>query len=188
MATDTDIVNQAIIMMGGNQPPVTGTAPSFDDSAAGKAAAALYRPCVATVARQFAFEFGRQYSVLTVTGNTPPDGWAQEYFYPVTAVQVWQVKPAGVVDKFDPIPGNWVIGNAIVSGVQRKVIWTNIAGAVGVYHDNPVPDAWDPLFREAVVRLLASEIAIALAGKPDTSQLLLQSGAQFETIAEARDS
>lgn len=186
--TSTDVANQAIFMMGDNQAPVTGVSPTFDDSAAGKALRYLYAPCVQFVGRQFGWDFARSAVSLALSGNTAPFGWAFEYLYPTNGVQVWQITPATIADAFNPSPVNWVVGNALVTAVQKKVIWTDQASARAYYNNNPTEDTWDAGFREAVVRLLASELALAIAGKPDASQVLLQSGGAVEKIAEGRDS
>jgi hypothetical protein len=181
------IVNEALQMMGGNQSPVTGSAPDFDTSTSGVAAKYLYNPCVAFVARQFEWDFARFTGELNLSGNDAPDGWAFEYLYPEDAVQVWQVKPA-TTDPNDPLPTTWVRGNAQVTGSQTAVIWTDVEDAVAVYNNNPMPTIWDAGFHQAVVRLLASEFAIALAGRPGASQALLSSAAMMSEIAKARDS
>jgi len=186
--TSTDIANQALMEMGGNQPPVTGLAPTFDDSAAGKALQKLYVPCVQFVGRQFGWDFARAAVALTLSGNAAPLGWTLEYLYPTGGVQVWQITPAALTDANNPLPVNWAVGNASVNGTQRKVIWTDQANARAYYNNNPTEDTWDAGFREAVVRLLASELSLAVAGKPDAAQVLLQSGADMEKIAEGRDS
>lgn len=182
--TSTDIANRAIQMMGDNQPPVTGVAPNFDSSTAGIALSKLYAPCVRTVARQFEWDFGRKTGALTLTGNTPIL-FTYEYNYPTNAVQVWQIR-SPTVDAYNPVPENFIVANNVVSGSTVRVIQTNVANAQAIYDSNPPESAWDDLFAEAVVRLLASELAIALGGKPDTSQVLLQSGAAFEAIGEQR--
>lgn len=182
--TSTDIANQALQLMGQNEPAVTGVAPTFDDSKAGVALQSLYQPCVNTVARQFGWDFGRNVATLSTTGNTAPVGWTYEYLYPTNAVEVWQLVPTSLTDANDPVPYNWATGNALVGGIQKKVIWANLANAKVVYNNAPTEDTWDALFREAVVRLLASELAIALAGKPDTSTVLLESGSAFERLGE----
>lgn len=174
------------MLMGGNQPPVTGLAPTFDNSTAGKALQYLYAPCVATVARQFGWDFGRSIVNLTVTGNAPPVGWTFEYVYPSNGVELWQLQPPSLSDPNNPLPVNWSVGNAEVSSIQTKVIWTNLANAVAAYHNNPTEATWDPGFREAVARLLASELALAIGGKPDVAQMMLESAAAMETQAEGR--
>ena len=184
--TSNDIVNQAIQLFGNNQPRVTGNAPNFDSSPTGKAAALLYGPCVQTVGRQFGWDFARNSFALAPTGNVAPFPWAYEYTYPANGIEIWQLLPATVADPNDPLPVNWSVGNTVVGSIQTKVIWTNQSGAVAIYNNNPTESTWDPLFREAVVRLLASELGMALAGRPETSQNLLESGAAFESLGESR--
>ena len=185
--TSNDIANQAILILGDDQPFVQGNAPTFDQSAAGKALQKLYAPCVATVQRQFGWDASRNAIALALTGNTPPmPGWQYEFAYPGNGIEVWQLMPPVLTDPNNPLPVNWDVGNNQVAGTQTKVIWTNLQNAQAVYNNNPTEAVWDALFRETVVRLLASELAIALAGKPDTSQLLLDSGAAFGNLGEQR--
>lgn len=188
MTTATDIVNQALQLIGDNQPAVTGTAPTFDSSPAGVAAARLYAPCVQTVGRLFEWDMARNTVTLVASGNTPPFNWAHEYLYPTNGVEVWQIAPSTLSDPNNPLPVNWVVANVLVSGVQRKVIHTEQANAVAVYNNNPGPDVWDAGFREAVVRLLASELAVAVAGKPETAANLLESFNAFVAAAKMRES
>ena len=99
MATATDIVNQALQLMGGNQPPVTGVAPAFDTSVAGVAAAALYYPSVPDGGAPVSSgDFTRATVDLVKTGNAAPFPWSQEYAYPPNAVQVW----AGRAERRNP--------------------------------------------------------------------------------------
>ena len=181
-----DIANQAIMMFGDDTPPVSGQAPTFDDSTAGKALKKLYTPCVQTVAKQFGWDFARNNVTLSLSGNAAPIGWAYEYTYPSMSVEVLQVLPATLADPNNPLPVNWAVGNSLVSSVQTKVIWSNQVGALALINNAPSEATWDALFREAVVRLLASELADALAGKPDTASRYLDSGAAFETLGEGR--
>jgi hypothetical protein len=185
--TSNDIANRAILMVGDNQPPVTGVAPTFDDSTAGQALQYLYAPCVAMVQRQFEWDASRNTVSLTLSGNAAPAGWIYEYLYPTNGIEVWQLQPATLGDPNNPLPQNWIVANALVSGTQRKVIQSNLINAVAIYNNNPSEDTWDSLFSESVVRLLASELAIAIAGKPETSQLGLESGSAFLNVAKGRD-
>jgi hypothetical protein len=66
------------------------------------------------------------------------------------------------------------------------VIWSNQQNAVAIYHNNPSESTWDPLFQQAVVRLLASAMAMALKGKPDIAAAMLDSGSAFESLGESR--
>ncbi len=186
--TSQEVANQALLELGGNQPPVTGNAPTFDDSTCGKALRYLYTPCVQFVGRQFGWDFARSIVALTLSGNVAPFPYSLEYIYPVGGVQVWQLIPPTLADPNNPAPVNWTVGNALVAAVQTKVIWSDLVGARAAYNNAPNENTWDPGFREAVVRLLASELALAIAGKPDASQVLLQSAGAIEKTAEGRDS
>ena len=179
------VANQAIQYIGDDQPAVQGTFPGFDNSTAGLALQKLYGPCVQTVARQFGWDFARQTVALTLSGNAAPIGFSYEYLYPGT-VEVWQLQPSAVADANNPLPQNWSVGNTLVAGQPTKVIWSNLQNAEATYNSNPVEAVWDPIFREAVVRLLASELSMAIGGRPDLGESLLQSGAAFESIGEGR--
>jgi hypothetical protein len=187
MITSNDIANQAIMLVGDNQPLVTGQAPNFDTSTAGVALQKLYGPVVQTVGRQFAWDMARNTIALTLSGSTPPFPWTFEYFYPTNGIEVWQVHPDNLGDVNNPVPINWNVANNIILGQQQRVIWCNLANAQATYNNNPNENTWDSLFREAVVRLLASELAMAVAGKPDAAQSYLESGGAFESIGEARE-
>lgn len=183
--TSNDVANQALAMIGDNIPPVMGQAPAFDASAAGQALARLYLPCYQTVAKEHGWDFARAVFALALSGNVAPSEWAFEYLYPPAAIEIMQMRPASP-DPNNPLPVTWSIGNTLVSGIQTKVIWTNLANAAGIVNDAPSEATWDAGFREAMVRLLASELAMALFGRPDTAEQYLQSGGAFETIAEGR--
>lgn len=187
--TSVDIANEALQLMGGNQPALAGEFPNFTgNSALANAANLLYGPCVAAVGRQFAWDFARSTAALALSGNVAPYPWTLEYLYPDGAIEVWQVFPATETDPNDPLPVNYVTANAGVGApqVQRRVIHTNLADALCIFNNNPAASTWDSTFRAAVVRLLASEFAMAIGGKPDTMQTLLESGSAFEQVAEAR--
>lgn len=185
--TSNTVVNRAIQLYGDDQAPVKGQAPTFDNSAAGVAAAALYAGVVQTVGRKFGWDFSRNTVQLALTGNTPPPQWDFEYVYPTNGVEIRQLMPAAIADKNDPLPIRWTVGNDIVNNVATKVIFSNLANALATYSNQPPEALWDAGFTEAVVRLLASEMAMAIAGRPDTSQNLLTSGQMFEGELESRD-
>ena len=184
--TSTQVANEAIQLMGDNTPLVTGVAPNFDTSPAGIAMAQIYAPTVAAVMRQFQWDQSRKVAALTLTGNSAPFPWEYEYYYPSDAVEVWQVAPASLSDSYDPLPVNWSVGNDVVSGSQVKCVFANISGAQAIYNNNPTESTWDPSFTEAVVRMLASKLAMAIGGRSDTADSLMQSGAQAEQVAETR--
>ena len=186
MVTSRDIVNEAIQLIGNNQPAVTGNAPGFDGSPAGVAAAAIYGSVVATVARQFNFDFERNTVALAASGTTAPLPWSYEYLYPPAAVDVWHVMPAVVADLNNPLPTQWVVANVTVNSIPTKVIHCNLPAAQAVIANLPGESLWDSLFRQAVVRLLASELATAIAGRPDTARDAFETAAQFAEAGSGR--
>jgi hypothetical protein len=183
-----DIANEAVVMMGGNAPAITGVAPNFDSSTLGKIAARIYASTVAMIARQFAWDFARTVAALATSGNAAPFPWTYEYVYPAGCVQVWQIAPAALVDPNNPLPTEWAIGVAQIAGVQSKVIWSNVQTAQAIFNGNPAESTWDALFRQSVVRALASAFAMGAAGKPDVAQTMLEGAGTFESLGERRDS
>lgn len=188
-ANSNSVANQALEIMGGNQPLVSGFAPSFDNSTAGIVLQQIYVPTVQTVARTFGYDFARRIVTLTASGNPAPYpyGVAGEFLYPANGIEVWQLMPSVIVDENNPLPQTWVIGNTLVSGVQTKVIWTSIVAPQATYNNNPSEAVWDSLFLEAVVRLLASKLGMALAGRPDTEASNLQTSGVFAQANQKRN-
>lgn len=184
--TSNDVANEALQLIGDNAPSVSGQNPTWDGTTAGVALSKLYSAVVATVARQWGWDLARNTVALTPSGNTPLEPWSAEYLYPQNGIEVWQLMPATITDPNNPLPINWNVANTLVTGVQTKVIQCSIAGALAVYNNNPNESTWDALFREAVVRLLSSELSMALYGRPDSAEAYLQSGAAFESIGEGR--
>lgn len=185
--TSNAVANEAIQLIGDNQPVVTGNAPNFDSSPPGVACKYLYVPTVRAVGRRFGWDFARNNVALALSGNVAfPLGWAYEYLYPGNGVEIWQLMPAALADPNNPLPVNWAVGNTLVSSVQTKVIWSNQQAASALYNNAPNESTWDPLFREAVVRILSSALAMALEGRPDTAAAMLESGEMFERLGEQR--
>jgi hypothetical protein len=188
--TSTSVVNEAIMLMGGNQPLVTGVAPNFDTSASGKAAALLYAPTVAAITRQGVWDFARAEVALVNTTYTPPFMFQYEYAYPANCNQVLQVLGPSTPVVNNPVPVNWSVGTSLFEGGSPvKVIWTNLSAAWCFYSSSaPLENLWDPLFHQAVVRLLSSSMAMALAGKPDVAMNLIEQAGKFTELGETRDS
>lgn len=186
--TSNDIVNRAIALISDDQAPVQGQYPNFDSTPAGQACNQLYNGVIQTLLRKGDPDFARATVALGLTGNAAPVGWAFEYTYPANGIQIRQLLPTAIVDPNDPLPINWVVGNATVAGTPTKVIWTNQQTAKVTYTAQPPEGLWDSLFVEEAVRLLASELAMALAGRPDTAQNTFESAMGFGQIAQGRDS
>jgi len=185
-ATSNDVANEAILIAADDQPPVTGQFPGFDNSTAGIALQKLYGPTVRTVQRQWGWDASRNTVLLSLSGNAALLGYLYEYLYPSNGIQVWQLMPQTLADANNPLPQNWDVGNNLVGVVTTKVIWSNLQNAMATYNNNPSEAVWDSLFRESVVRLLASNLAIAIGGRPDLAQAGLETSGAFESIGEGR--
>lgn len=186
--TSQQVANQAIQLIGDNQgAPVSGFAPTFDNSTAGIALQQIYAPTVATVARSFGWDFARRVATLTLSGNPAPLDYSFEYLYPANGIEVWELVPTTITDPNNPLPQTWDVGNTLVNNVQTKVIWANLANALCTYNNNPSEATWDAGFVEAVVRLLASKLAMALAGRPDTEASMLAAAQAFSGADQTRN-
>lgn len=185
--TSNDIANEALLLIGGNQPVVTGQNPTWDDSTAGKALTYLYTPAFRAVLRTFGYDFARSTVALVLSGNVAPFPYALEYAYPSQGVEVGAIFTAAD-DVLNPLPYNYSVGNAVVSGTQQRVIWAEAAlvNAICRFTNQPTEATIDDLFHQSFVRLLASALVMAIAGKPDVAQGMLASGDAFERLAETR--
>lgn len=188
-ATSTSVANQAILLIGDNQPLVTGVAPTFDNSTAGIALSQIYVPTVQEVQRQFTWDSSRRTVALAQSGNVAPYpfGYTGEYVYPANGIEVWEIQPLVPADLNDPLPSQWTVGNTTVNGAQTKVIWTSLAAPYATYNNSPNESTWDAGFQEAVVRAIAAKLAVAIAGKPDTAQYMAGSAAQAAALNKTRD-
>ena len=179
------LANEAILLMGGDQNSVTGQSPTFDDSTAGNALKQLYVPAFRAVLRQFGWDFSRAAFTLVLSPNVPPFPYTYEYLYPPLAVQLNSLLSAAD-DVNNPIPYNYNVANAVVNGVQQRVIWAYLVNALCRFTNAPNENTIDDLFHASFVRLLSSALAMAIGGKPDVAQAMLQSGSAFEQVGESR--
>ena len=187
--SSNDIANQALMLVGDNAPMVSGVAPTWDTSPAGLALAQIYVPTVQAVQREFNWDASRRWIALVATGNSPPffAGYTGEYLYPSNGIEVWEVQERILVDLNDPLPTQFTGGNTLVNGVQTKVIWTSVPSPYVTYNNSPNESTWDAGFTEAVVRALASKLALAIAGRPETSALMGQTSQKAIAIDKTRN-
>lgn len=185
MTTPADIVNRALAQIAARY-TVTGSLPTFDGSAAGLAAGILYTPAWKMLLREQDAEFSRLTVTLTVTTTIYP--WSNAYLYPSDCLKIRSVVPT-VWDQNDPAAVRWSEQDAVIATVPTRIILTNIAAAKLVYTtSNVTEDMWDFSFQEAMVRLLGSELAMALAGRPDLSRVMLGQAGSVLQSGEAKDS
>lgn len=184
--TSTSICNRAIAQAVG-QYTLTGFPPDFDNSTAANACNLLYAPCWQMLLRDQDTEFSRLTAALTA-GGTPSNQWSNAYLYPLDCLKIRTVQPATWIS-YDPQPVRWSEQNQIIATVATRVILCNVQNAKLVYTTSNITEAvWDFSFQEAVVRLLASELSLAIAGRPDLSRVLLGQAGNILQSGEAKDS
>lgn len=186
--TSTAIANRAVAEIAG-QAQVAGLWPNF--TGAGNVSGycnILYQGVVNMVARQQDYECFRAFASLVPTGNPAPAPFSYEYVYPPDCLKIRQIVPS-TYDKNDPQPIQW----SVLAGSGERVIATDVPPneAQLVYttsYPNVTEAEWDSLFQEAVVRVLASELSMAIAGRPDFSRVMLEQGGQLIGAGAGKDS
>ena len=183
------IVNQALAHIAA-QASVVGAVPMLTGGgSASEYANVLYPQCVDMLLREQDYEFARVVGApLTLAPGAATGGWSYAYIYPSDCLRLRQVTPA-VPDANDPWPIGWNVANVVIGGTPTRVILCNITPALANYTTSSVTEAeWDSLFTEAMIRLLASELAIALGGRPDLGRAKLAEAGQIMSSAVGRDS
>lgn len=191
LGNPASVVNAAVQLIGGynDQGPVTGTPPTFDGSKIGLVAGAVYNEVVYTIGRLYDYDFSRTVVNLALSGNpTPRRGFAFEYLYPATCIQLRQIMPIIGADPNNPLPNTHLVGNVLVGSALTKVVWTSIASAQAEISNAPPEGLWDAAFQEAVVRELAAKLALGGVGKPDFYRDFEESGERIRGASELRDS
>lgn len=187
MTTAASIVNQALAQIGARD-SITGTNPDFDGSPAGVAAGILYTPAINLLLRQEDYEFSRQQVPLISASISPNYPWSYAYLYPSDCVKIRSVVPVSW-DKNNPQPIRLSVETAIISSVETKIILTDVPSAILCYtSSNVTENEFDSIFQETLVRYLASELAMALAGRPDFSEHKLMESGNLVQIGAGRDS
>ncbi len=186
-ATPASVVNQALAQIAA-QATVSGSPPTFDNSAAGLAAGTLYAPTVALILRQADYECSRAFATLATSGAGGVYPWNYSYLYPADCIRIRSVSPATWTPN-DPVAVRWTEIDEPVSGVQTKIILCNIPNAVLTYTTSNVTESeWDSILQETVVRTLAAELAVALGGRPDFGVKMLEIAGGLVGIGSGRDS
>ena len=186
-STAVSLVNRALQEIAARA-TVTGTNPTFDGSAAGKAAGILYTPAVEMLLREQDWEFSRITATLVTSGVPVLYPWTYSYLYPSDCMKIRSVVPVTWILN-DPQPVRWSEQSWPVGGLNVRTILCNVPAAVLVYSTNNVTEVqFDPLFEEALVRFLASELAMALGGRPDYSRVKLEESGSLVQSGAGRDS
>lgn len=199
--TPSNIANIALAQMGAQNLPIA--IKPADSTQEAIVADLLYDQVIFAILRQNNWDFARKSLTLTLlktaTGAPwstaqPPPPWEYEYAYPADCVQLRAVAPQptttgtpGGGDPNDPAPILFAVAMDDSSMTELKTILSNQASAIGIYTANVTdPTLWESSFTEAVIRMLSSELAYALAGRPDTSKAQLQVAGGFEQMGTQR--
>ena len=184
--TQTGAVNEALQFIAA-QTQITSL---VDGSPAAIAASVIYQPTVQLLMRELDPDFAMFTAPLTLSpAVTPVPPWAFEYLYPTDAVRLRQVRPAAAnYVAFDPQPVRAQVAFDIIAATNTKVILTNQPNALAVYTSSTVVEAqWDSVFYDAFVRRLANPLAMALSGRPDFAEKILEQSAMMAQTAEMVD-
>lgn len=186
VATVASVVNTALELIA-SQAQITAL---NDGSPAANAATVIYAPVVQLLLRELDPDFARFTATLALSAAPlPPPPWTYEYLYPANCLRLRQVRPAaGSYDVNDPKPIRSNVAFDTISAVATKVILTNQVNALAVYTTSDVLEAqWDAVFAEAVSRRLANPLAMALSGRPDFADKVLEQAARVASTVEATD-
>lgn len=185
VVSDVQVVNAALEQIAA-QSRITSLT---DGSPEANAASVVYVPTVQLMLRELDPDFARTTASLVLSAGTPPPPWAFQYAYPDDCIRVRNVRPptsgtGALDDPFDPIPIKSNI--AFQSGV--KIIMTNQANALAVYTTSSVVESdWDAVFADTLIRRLANPLAMALSGRPDFANTILQQAAAMAATCENVD-
>jgi hypothetical protein len=207
MTTIADVCNRAVAQLAEipSTTPVIGITPPVGDSiAAANAASILYEPTYLALLRHNDWEFTRKTApltlLLTALAPAPPHylmpfpPWRYEYAYPADCIRLRQLRdtPPQYMggEQLEPLPTRFQLMDEDRAGVvtaPTKVILADLENPLAIYTANIAdPSLWDCGFAEAMVRALASVLALTLAGRPDFAREKLGEAASFTSIAASR--
>lgn len=179
MTSSIDIAKQALAIAG-----TRSTINAIDDSTQeGRYIGLLYGPMRDFMLREGDYDWALQGAVPTLSGSGIGPIWPLSYSYPNVALRIRSLVPT-VYDPLDPMPMEW---NVATVGAVRYILTKEAAQTV-IFTYAPPEDSWDPLFREAFVRFLASGLVFALENRLEASDKLIGAAMDFAGIANLRDS
>lgn len=160
VVTSADICNQALAAIAAKS-RVTSIAPPDTGSIEAEQCARYYNEAIETLLEMHEWSFATKRVALTEAGDTDTTSWLFRYVIPSDMCRLIAVLPEGVTS--DHISAGVrapaeAVRELDEDGVLR--IYTNEENATLRYTAFITdPNAWSPLFRQALVALLASKIA-----------------------------
>lgn len=144
----------------------------WEGSEPAKMALDIYAQTRDDLLRDSDWGFSEATVVASASGATVPAQWSYSYAYPSDCVRVRALYAATyLANQNNPLPVNWRVSNAVVSGSNVQVVLTNMANASLVYSKRVTdPKAWDAGFTEALCAALGERLAPVLSS-PDLAKL-----------------
>lgn len=199
MATDVDIINRSLLMLGLQKRINART----QDTAEAKAADLIYSDVQNWCFGLFNWSFARKSTALTLTRTStgvtpwntttqPSPPWRFEYLTPVDMVMPrWLTDPTAESSIYLGNPARFQMGYNLQGTANVQVILTNIANPILVYTALITdPTFWPWYFERLVVTALARSLCLALTGNQrlyeDLSKSLIQQIAISENTNRAQ--
>lgn len=163
LVTTTDIANQALASIGANA-RVTSISPPDTGSVEAEQCSRFINECVETLMELHDWSFATRRAALVEAGDTDNDVYQFRYVIPANMCRVISLLPDGATH--DTTESGRRMAQEVVQeqdadGVLR--IYSDVEDAVLRYTVWVTdPNKWPPLFRQALVALLASKLAGAL--------------------------
>ncbi|WP_419627274.1 hypothetical protein [Thiolapillus sp.] len=185
MPTPVELCNRALILL--SEKAITSLS---DGTLAAKVCNRVYKPAVLYVLQSGDWPFATETAILSAAPHTSLAGWKYVYTYPANALRILEI----FSKREAPWPPEHQRGDTAFevgsTAAGDSLVFTNTEDARVRYISTTVadkPDEFDPLFSQAVVYWIASQIAAAIVALDPGYKLSSQFRKYaMETIKEAR--
>lgn len=167
MAAAVDIYNQALMRIGIYDGLISDPA---EKTKPATVCTAFFDSCLERVLREIPWNFAERRVTLAQLGDGPTN-WGYRYSYPSDCLMIRRIETPGIRNT----RADQRIPFQVGSTATGREIYCDLSEAEAVY-TTKVDDLnqWDSIARSALAYLLAAEIAMPLAVKPDIAQAAMQ--------------
>lgn len=162
MPTAVDLVNQALVELGG-RPEVESLTDTASDSA--RIANAVYATVRDTLLQQHPWNFAMARAEVEADDTDPDFGWSKRYALPDDCLRVWRLSDEPTNKLGWAVEGGWLLTDE-ASPIELRYI--------ARVED---PDDWSPAFQRAVIGELAAAMAMAISNTAAVAQAARQTAA-----------
>jgi len=185
MPTPVELCNRALILL--SEKAITSLS---DNTPAAKVCNRVYKPAVLYILQSGDWPFATESAILSAVTHTSLAGWKYSYTYPANALRILEV----FGERKAPWPPEHQRGNTAFevgsTSAGDSLVFTNTEDARARYISTVIadkPESFEPLFSQAVVFWIASQIATAIVALDPGYRLSSQFRKYaMETIKEAR--